>query len=512
MKRFSRFLILISLIFCSCRAGSGNAGNGWDKVRPPAVAGSFYPSDAAKLEAAIHGYVKDAVRSEVDKPVALIVPHAGYIYSGQIAADAYSQAVDHEYDVVVILGTNHTTAGFSGVSVYKGSGYRTPLGIAEIDIDLAKQLINKDQRFSFNPKVHQREHSVEVQVPFIQVLFPGLKIVPVVMGAPDLQLCRDFGKALAEVIGNRNALVVASSDLSHYPGYEDAKKVDHKTLDAIKTFNPEEVKQAIEEQEKSGVANLSTCACGAGPIMTALTTAKHLGATTASVVSYANSGDVLTGDKSRVVGYGAVVLHKGKDIEKPPLEGKQSSLLSPDDPIPENDRKALIKLARTTITRYLETGTLPLVRDPVPSFSLKRGGFVTLEKDGRLRGCIGHMTDDLPLKDVVGKMALQAAFNDYRFKPVTLEEMDEIEIEISVLTPYKPVSSPEEIVVGRDGVMIKKSGKSAVYLPQVAPQQGWNREQMLDKLCQKAGLPAGSWRKGAEFLTFQAEVFKESGH
>ena len=163
--------------------------------RAPAVAGRFYPGDPVKLEAAIQAYMKDARPAKTDRPIAIVSPHAGYVYSGQIAADAYRQAVGHEYDLVVILGTNHTTAGFAGVSIYPESGYRTPLGLAEVDSEVAAKLTAADDAFTFRPAVHDREHSVEVQVPFVQVLFPEAKIVPLVIGRPDPELCERLGRA-----------------------------------------------------------------------------------------------------------------------------------------------------------------------------------------------------------------------------------------------------------------------------------------------------------------------------
>jgi AmmeMemoRadiSam system protein B len=216
--------------------------------RPPAVAGRFYPGATDALGGAVRAYLEDAVEPRAGRPVGIIAPHAGYIYSGQIDADAYRQVMDQDYDVVVLLGTNHTTAGFRGVSVYQGAGYRTPLGLAEIDRDLAARLVAMDDSFTFDPEVHRAEHSIEVQVPFVQVALPGVKILPAVVGTPDPALCRRFGKALAELLRDRRPLIVASSDLSHYPGYADAVAADRATLDAIATLNPEVVRATIQRQ------------------------------------------------------------------------------------------------------------------------------------------------------------------------------------------------------------------------------------------------------------------------
>jgi AmmeMemoRadiSam system protein B/AmmeMemoRadiSam system protein A len=478
-------------------------------IRAPAVAGRFYPDDPERLRGAIEAYLRDAIPSRGERPLALVAPHAGYIFSGQIAADAYKQAIGHDYDVVVILGTNHTTGGFAGVSIYPGGGYRTPLGIAEIDRQLAAQLTAKDPAFTYEPAVHRSEHSVEVQVPFVQVALPGVKIVAAIVGRPDPSLCERLGKALAEVLEGRRALIVASSDLSHYPPYEESVAADGATLRAIAAMDPAAVRDAIQREMDRGRPGLSTCACGEGPIVAAMTAAKLMGANRGVVVSYANSGDTAVGDPQSVVGYGAVVFCTGTAgadtgaLRRPPVA-------APGDSLGAADKRALLKLARETIGRYLRTEMTPLARGFSPVLNRRQGAFVTLNKNGQLRGCIGHMAEDAPLCRVVGAMALQAAFNDQRFAPLRPDELDAVEIEISVLTPFAKVSGPEAIVLGRDGVVLRKSGRSAVFLPQVAPEQGWDRDEMLTHLSRKAGLSGDAWRQGVEFFTFQAEVFHEA--
>ncbi len=507
------FFLLFSLCIltqgCSGKDSTDTAAV--EEIRPPAVAGRFYPADPEKLRLAIDGYIKDAdtwTSPTHAEPIAVIVPHAGYVYSGQIAADAFKRATQRrEIDLVVILGTNHTTPGFDGFSIYPRGGYRTPLGVAEIDADIAGRLLESDEKCVFNPELHRREHSVEVEVPFVQRLFPKAKIAPIVVGTTDLDDCRRFGRKLADIVKDRDLLIVASSDLSHYPEYEDALDVDKKTLDAVTTLDLEKVKSTIRRQMRRGIRNLSTCACGEGPILVTMAAVNALGVDQSYTISRANSGDAIIGDVSRVVGYGAVIFVKPNSVITD----------EPRERVDQPVKKCLLELARETIHRYLTTETLPLPRltAPVPEggkglrYDALRGAFVTLKENGELRGCIGHMAEDTPLQLCVGRMALQAAFNDRRFRPVELEELDDIEIEISVLTPFELVSGYQDIVIGRDGVVIKKGGRQAVYLPQVAPEQGWTVEETLDHLCRKAGLPAGSWREGAELYTFQAEVFSE---
>ena len=481
------------------------------EVRAPAVAGQFYPSDPAKLKLAVQRFLKDAVQASVEKPLALVVPHAGYIYSGQIAADAYRQASGRAYDVVVILGTNHTSINFAGISVWPRGAYQTPLGEMPVDESVAAALLAEDKNCTANLASQLQEHSVEVQVPFIQVLFPAAKIVPVVVGRPDLEMCTRFGAVLAKVLKGRKPLIVASSDLSHYPAYEDANKTDRKTLSALVQLDPKLFAAATRRLLSQNVSNLDTCACGEAPILAAIAAAKSLGATRGVVVSYANSGDAAIGDRSRVVGYGAVVLTTGPAGSDTKALNRRVSLPSP-GPLSASDRKALLALARETISRFLSTETMPLPRGFSPRLQSLQGAFVTLRSSGELRGCIGHMPADFPLAQTVGTVAAQAAFNDPRFKALTESELPTVEIEISVLTPMKPVASADSIQVGRDGVVLVKGNQSAVFLPHVAVENKWGRDEMLDNLCLKAGLPRGAWKQGAHFLVFQAEVFSEAAH
>jgi len=477
-------------------------------VRPEAVAGKFYPEKPGELRLAVQSYLDDAVLRPVEDPVALIVPHAGYVFSGQIAADAFKQVVGKPFSTVIVLGTNHTTAAFRGASVWPRGAYRTPLGQVMIDEKLAQELMASDDRVTFRREMHMQEHSVEVEVPFIQTVLPNAKIVPLIVGSPDYEFCHDLGHAIGQLIKDKPVLIVASSDLSHYPSYDDATVTDRRTLEAIASFDPREVRRVVASEMGRGVPGLSTCACGEGPILTAMFAARELGAAHAVVVSYANSGDTPLGETDRVVGYGAVVLARGQS--EPDIAALEETESQADtSPLAEEERHYLLDLARRTIDLFLTTGTAPLARPSEPRLLAKRGAFVTLKNHGRLRGCIGHMTEDRPLCQVVGAMALQAAFNDRRFQPVTLDEWRNLTIEISALTPYQKISSPDEIVIGRDGVLLRKRGYSAVYLPQVAPEQGWNRDEMLMHLCEKAGLSGDCWKQDVELYIFQAEVFSE---
>jgi MEMO1 family protein len=345
-----------------------------------------------------------------------------------------------------------------------------------------------------------------VQVPFVQHLFPGAKILPIVIGEPDPATCARFGRALAKVIAGRAVLIVASSDLSHYPTADAARANDRKTLQAAASLQPAVFSRVIGAVPGNGVPELVTSACGAGAILVAMNAAAALGATRGIVLSYANSGEATLGDIQRAVGYGAVMYVAGPS-------GPDTAALEPmatsSEPLQASDKKALLALARETIRRFLTTQTTPLARGLGPRVERVQGAFVTLKKNGDLRGCIGQIVGDRALARVVASMAYEAAFRDPRFPPVQLGELPQLDIEISALTPPATIAGPDAIVVGRDGVILRKVGASAVFLPQVATEQGWKRDEMLDNLALKAGLPANAWRQCATFQTFRAEVFAE---
>ncbi len=506
-RRISWLMLFMPLLFFP--AGCQAAGKTDGSVRQPAVAGRFYPDSAPALRLAVEKYMAEAVPPVARDPVAIVVPHAGYVFSGQICADGFNQVRGRRYETVVILGTNHTSSSFRKVGIHPGRGFRTPLGEAAIDGAVVDALLAGCPDCTLDASIHAREHSVEVVVPFVQALFPGAKIVPAVVGEADMEMCRRFGKALARVVKGRNALIVASTDLSHYPSAANAAMIDRQTLQAILPLDPARFHAVVHAASDRSIPGLATRACGEAPVMAAMAAARELGATGGTLVSYAHSGDTVLGDQRQVVGYAAVALGSGRTAAGGPGRTPAGQAAT-GGPLNPSDRKALLALARETIDRYLSTRTAPLARNPSPALEQTRGLFVTLKKRGELRGCIGEITAEKPLYRLVGSMALKSALEDPRFRPLRHEELRDVEIEISVLTPPAPVSGAEDIVVGRDGVILQKDGRSAVFLPQVATEQGWGREEMLDQLCRKAGLPAGSWKQGARMLTFQAEVFSET--
>jgi hypothetical protein len=281
-------------------------------VRSPVVAGTFYPADARRLEATVRALLDQALPPLASRPIALVVPHAGYVYSGLVAADGWRQAEAQRYDLVALLAPNHTVAGFSGVAVFLGSGFRTPLGVVPADEAAAAALLAADPGCTSDPLPHEREHAIEVQLPFVQLVLPGVPILPVVVGSEDPDRAARFGVALAGVLADRRALIVSSSDLSHYPRHEDARAADRAVLAAIARLDPGGLRRTLDAEEHAGRPGLSTCACGAAPLLATLAAARALGATRGTVLSHANSGDVPAGDRDRVVGYGAVSITAGE--------------------------------------------------------------------------------------------------------------------------------------------------------------------------------------------------------
>lgn len=503
IRRRSRYVwpglaLLVYASFLNLRAADG--------IREPAVAGSFYPASPVELRAAIRSFLDKAPEVARKAPVALVAPHAGYVFAGQIIADAFRQAQGHPYDLVVVLGTNHTVPGFDRASVYVGNGYRTPLGIAPIDRKLAESLVADSGDFTFEKAAHRREHSVEVELPFIQTLFPGAKILPIIVGSSRPDLCRRVAARLLDRLAGRRVLFVASSDLSHYPPYDVAREVDAKILQKIVEMDPAAF-SAEARREVGHRPGLVTRACGEAPILVAMEVARKLGVKHGTLVDYANSGDSPAGERDRVVGYGAVAMapeHADTGVEDVVGSATATPLT-----LTSVQKKYLLQVARDSIRQYLATEGAPVPRDPDGELSFASGVFVTLREQGRLRGCVGRLDSDLPLLEGVVRYALYAAFGDSRFQPVRVEEVPDLNIEISILTPLERVDGVNQIRLGRDGVVLEKAGHSATFLPQVAEEQHWNREQMLQQLCMKAGLSGECWRSGATFDTYQAVVFGE---
>ena len=469
-----------------------------EQTREPVFAGTWYPGDAKHLRQDVETYLQKAATPDLQGQLfALIAPHAGYSYSGQVAAYAYKLLEKQKFETVVLIGPSHHVY-FSGVSIYDRGGFRTPLGVVPLDTALTSALKDRDRRIRYVAEAHAQEHSLEIQLPFLQVVMPGFKLVPLVMGDQSFDSCQWLAEAVASCIGKKSVLVVASSDLSHFHPYQEAKKLDQVVLDEVNAFEP----RALSENLKGG-----TCeACGGGPMVTAMLIAKKLGATSGQVLYYANSGDV-TGDRSGVVGYMAAALW-GNPKKEGEAGGKKQKV-GVDLGLTAEEKTALLKLARKTIEAKCrgEKTEAPEVESS-PALNEPRGAFVTLNKDGRLRGCIGQIQARKPLVKTVAEMAVAAAFDDPRFPALRAEELKDINIEISVLTPLRRITDVGEIQVGTHGIYMRRGGYSGLLLPQVATEWKWDRSAFLEHTCEKAHLPKDAWKdRETEIYIFSADVF-----
>ena len=471
------------------------------EVRKPAVAGLFYPGEKKELASLVDRYLKEAPLQPCaeEEIVALIAPHAGYLYSGRVAAYAYKQIQGKKYDLVVLIGPSHSME-FEGVSLYGGDCYETPLGKVQIDKSFSEALIHQDKSFRLLPQAHQKEHSLEVQLPFLQRSLGEFSLLPLLMGSQSLSSCKALSAALVKVLKGKKALLVASSDLSHYHSAKMAKRLDDAAIQAIAAMDG----PALIHRMEAGSCEL----CGAGPVATVLLAAKEMGAHRVSILKYADSSEV-SQDPSAVVGYLSAAVTRGKGEsggeKTPPHQGANEGSLS------GRNRSELLQIARKAIKTYVREGKVWEPEIPDQDRELLRPGaaFVTLTQAGELRGCIGYTEALYPLYRTVIRCAIAAATSDPRFAPLKSQELEEIKIEISVLSPLRQIQDLSEIQVGRDGILIEKGGQRGLLLPQVATKYHWDRRTFLEQTCYKAGLPSDAWREGAKIFTFSAEIFHE---
>ncbi len=484
---------LLVLFLTDCYSGREIQG----KIRKPAVAGEFYPADPTQLKEMIQGFLSRVHEAPINDPiVGIIVPHAGYIYSGPVAVYAYKAIQGKDYRRVILIGPSHFDY-FNGASVYDGAAYETPLGVVPVDREFCRKLAQKSNRIHLSGRGHdvlpgrRGEHSLEVQLPYLQVVLKKFKIVPVIMGEQSYATCRALGRALADMIHDDKTLIIASSDLSHYHPYEEAIQLDRKVLTAIREWDYYNLSRNLQARIWE--------ACGGGPIVSLMIAAEYLGANEARLLKYANSGDVPAGDKSRVVGYSAFAFIKSSRGKK--MDDKFS--------LDKKAQDVLLHIARKSVEMIVkEKQVYEPISGGIKSIEQDRGAFVTLKINGRLRGCIGYTAPIKPLYLTVRDVAIQAATADPRFSPVTVDELPKLEYEISVLSPFHHVRDVKEIKIGRDGLLIKKGPYAGLLLPQVPVEWGWDLETFLQQTCRKAGLPPDAWKDPqADLFRFSAFVF-----
>ena len=496
-----------SLLAADKDTGSGVTA----RVYTSPLAGRWYDADAETLKGRLKAYLERATPEAVSPVRALIMPHAGYEYSGSTAAFAAKLLEGKTYSRIVVLGPTHRVPMENVASVPDYTSYKTPLG--EVPLDTAfMAALKKYPYFKTIPSAHDGEHSVQIELPFLQMVTSGFTFVPIVVGHLDEDAARAMGKILLSLV-DASTLVVFSTDFTHYgarfdytPFKDDIpaqlEKLDMGAFDLIKKKDFDGFYKYCDD------TGITIC----GRYGLAVLLAMLGDDAQVQLLKYANSSQT-TGDYSSCVSYvAAAVSGEWKKGEAVPAAAASAS--EAEFTLTEAEKDGLLKLARATIGYALRERHYPSQEETfgveiTPAMKETRAAFVTLNENDALRGCIGDIYPSRPLYKSVMTNAYNAAFQDPRFNEVRQDEFDKIEIEISVLTPPRPIASYEDIVVGKHGVFLSKNGRRAVFLPNVAPEQGWDRDTMLMYLSKKAGLPGDAWKEGASFEVFESLLFEE---
>ncbi|MCG6972734.1 MAG: AmmeMemoRadiSam system protein B [Desulfobacterales bacterium] len=464
-------------------------------IREPAFAGSFYPDASGQLSALIKQYVSQVKPVQFNRPPntslkALIIPHAGYVYAGWTAAHISLVVNGDRFGRIIVMGPDHRI-GFEGCAVSDAAAWETPLGRIRLDPG-ADRLRQNKHLFRAIPASDRLEHSVEVVLPYLQYFFKKFKFVPMVFGRG--QDLAEQASAVLDRLVDQNTLIVASSDLSHYLPYQKAIAWDQGTIESILTLNTGKLKMR------------ENAACGKVPILVLMDMARRRHWKPV-LLHYSNSGDT-AGDRLRVVGYASIAFYGGSDMKN---HGGSFQSLN------EHQGQTLVKLARQTIAKKLGKRSAEVDADALadPAFQMKRGTFVTLTINQRLRGCIGNLEGRDSLVAGVERNAVNAAFHDPRFSPLKADELDRVDIEVSILTEPRSLEYKDgnelisKLRVHVDGVILQKGPFGATFLPQVWEQLP-KPESFLSHLCMKAGLPADTWKtEHLDISTYQVQYFEE---
>jgi hypothetical protein len=483
------------LLFLAAPGHRAQAGD----VREPAWAGRFYPAGADRLERMIQDFASRARRAGAKRQLpppqrlkGLVMPHAGFPYSGPVAAKAVPILEQTDLSKVILLGPDHRV-GFANASLSRASAYATPLGQVPLAAD-CRRLAEQSRLFRTVPRAEQQEHSLEVVLPFLQAGLGDFSLVPLILGSGPVE---PFVSAIDPLI-EASTLVVASTDLSHYLDYEAAKQRDQETLSLVLDLKTE------------ALSSGSNRACGRLPLQILMELAKKRG-WRPKLVDYANSGDT-AGPRSRVVGYACIAFYEEADM---------SAAANHEQTLSREQGQALVQLARETLLTRLRPKEHPAISPELqpklsdPALQRKQGTFVTLHKNGSLRGCIGSIIPESPLVEGVKENVQNAAFKDPRFPPLRQEELDEVDIEVSILTEPEPLDYEDgpdllrKLQPFEHGVILKKGLQQSTFLPQVWEQLP-QPEQFLSHLCAKAGLPQDAWRQGGlQVLVYRVQYFEE---
>jgi hypothetical protein len=481
------------------------------------LSGKWYSSNPHELRELIDHYINDAEVEDIKgTPLGFVSPHAGIRFSGPVAGYAYRMIEDLSPELIVVIGFSHRYFFPGKVSILKGDHYETPIGNVKIDRKITDDLLDTSDMISNMPRVFASENSIEMQMPFIKASAPESRLLALCICDQKRMVCDRLADSLYGVLKDRERFVIiASSDMCHYLPYAAAVRKDRGTIDRIMRMEPVEFYNFSTHGKRPDKRM-----CGYGAVYTLMRLCSKLGADNAALLKYANSGDTF-GGKNRVVGYMSAVLYSEKaKADRSPAENRDmlsEKRCSDEHFTRENtmfttvQKKRLLNIARGSIEYFLENGKKPEVAVDDDLLTENMGAFVTLHKNGRLRGCIGNMASSDPLYITIRDMAIQAAFRDPRFTPLSEDEVGDIDIEISVLTPMRKTEDITEIEIPGHGVMVRKGFRSGVYLPQVAEETGWNKEEFMNSLCgHKAGIGPDDWQTGnCEIYTFRAEVFGE---
>ncbi len=473
--------------------------------RQPYAAGRFYSSDKQTLSGDISRFFQSCSKTPSGWNIrAIISPHAGYVFSGKIAAEAFHAIPSNTvYKNIFIIGSSHTMA-FDGASVYESGDYITPLGKVTVNREIAGKLRSDNKVFDYPENSHLNEHSLEVQIPFIQSYFKEIpKIVPIIIGTQNESTVRKIAEVLRQYFTIDNLFVI-SSDFSHYPAYSNAITADSLTSLSILSGNPEEFMAERSRISEKGVPGLLTTMCGWTSGLTLLYLTEGNKNLEIKHIDYCNSGDSQYGNKSEVVGYHAFVINDKHEATK------RSDSQTSDIAFTKAEKNQLFKIAENSIrTELYENKRIVLdEKDMTENLKKQLGAFVTLKVDGALRGCIGRFISSDPLYNVVRESALSSAFEDPRFTPLTIQEFEKTEIEITVLGPLRKINDISEIVLGKHGIYIKKGRQSGTMLPQVATENKWTVEEFLGYTSRdKAGIGWSGW-KDAEIYVYEGVVLR----
>jgi AmmeMemoRadiSam system protein B/AmmeMemoRadiSam system protein A len=434
-------------------------------LRKPVVAGQFYPDSAAELRAMVRSFIDE--KAEKEDAVGLVVPHAGYIYSGAVTGAVISRVKFK--DTFIILGPNHTGRG-KPLSIMAEGTWKTPLGEVQIDTELAAKVVSLSAYLKPDTEAHIFEHSIEVQLPFLQYFKPDVKIVPIILAYGNIEIYAEVGRNIAQALRelNREAVILASSDMNHYEPQGISQKKDRQAIEAILELNPEKLVKTIEEKDIS--------MCGYAPAAVMLTAARELGATKAELVKYQTSGDV-SGDFNAVVGYAGIIVKR----------------LSP-----------LVKLAKDALETYIRDRKVLQPKELTSEMKEKAGVFVCIKKEGELRGCIGTFepSQNNVANEIIAN-AISTATHDPRFEPVDASELKDLEYTVDVLTKPEPVSGPEELDPKKYGVIVEAGFRRGLLLPDL---EGVDTTDYQIAICrQKAGIDPG---EAVKLYRFEVKRFK----